>query len=302
MKKILLLCIGLMLAKSAAAQNAAAVLSIDAPASVAPGATFTATITMTNTGATAWTTEGLYNLGSEIPRDNSRWGLGRIPLPSSPINPGEIAAFSTTFTAPASEGVYNFSWGMVQDSVEWFGAIASKTIKVGSPQFVPGDLVLMQVGDGSRAIANTGTPMFLNNFSLSRRTNTFQVAIPLSGPDSIIGGLSQFTGMIDLTTDKRSIVVAGYNTNIGAMNLEVSGSPRAVGTVSSSGDFQLGVRTTTGGSTFRGAASDGLGNFWSGGQAGGIQYLGTNSAPVQISPGGAGAIRNMIMVNGSPYF
>ncbi|MEO6036700.1 MAG: hypothetical protein ABIQ35_15725, partial [Verrucomicrobiota bacterium] len=128
----------------------------------------------------------------------------------------------------------------------------------------------------------------------------------LSGPDSIIGGLSQFTGMIDLTTDKRSIVVAGYNTNIGAMNLEVAGSPRAVGTVSSSGDFQLGVRTTTGGSTFRGAVSDGLGNFWSGGQAGGIQYLGSNSAPIQISTlgtgTGIGAIRNMIMVNGSPYF
>src|SRR4029077_2786693 len=106
----LLLSVGLALAQTATAQNGADVLSISAPASVAPGATFTATITMTNTGANQWTTGSSYNLGSESPRNNLRWlAGGRIALPVDPINPGETAAFTTTFTAPTTPGVYTFT-------------------------------------------------------------------------------------------------------------------------------------------------------------------------------------------------
>lgn len=306
MKKLFVLLSGLALAYSGFSQNSAELVSISAPASVAPDATFVASITMTNTGSTSWTAESLYKLGSEIPQDNVRWGVSRIELPFDPVNPGQAATFTTTFTAPSAAGVYNFAWRMVQDGVEWFGVIASTTIKVGSPQFVPGDLVILQAGDGLRPIANTGAPMFLNNFSVSGLSNTFQIAIPVTGPRAILGGNSQFTGMIDLTTDKSSIVVEGYNTNLLAMNLEAVGSPRALGLVSSTGDFTLEARTTKGGSTFRGGVSDGLGNLWSGGQAEGIQYLGTNFSPIQISTlgtgAGTGAIRDLIMVNGRPAF
>ena len=111
-----ILCAGLALAQTGTAQNAAEVLSVSAPASVAPGATFTATITMTNTGGLAWTTAGLYTLSSESPRNNLRWlASGRLALPVDPINPGEAAAFTATFTAPTTAGVYNFSWSMVQE-------------------------------------------------------------------------------------------------------------------------------------------------------------------------------------------
>ena len=114
MKKILLLCVGFALAQTGTAQNDASVVSISAPASVAPGATFPATITMMNSVANAWTAAGLYALGSESPRDNVKWlAANRVALPADPINPGESAAFTTTFTAPTTPGVYNFAWGMV---------------------------------------------------------------------------------------------------------------------------------------------------------------------------------------------
>src|SRR6266487_5523555 len=111
MRTTLFLFVTLSLARIGIAQNAADFGSISAPASVAPGETFTATITMTNTGGNPWTSAGLYALGSESPRNNLAWlASGRVALPADPINPGNVAAFTATFTAPTTPGVYNFTW------------------------------------------------------------------------------------------------------------------------------------------------------------------------------------------------
>ena len=110
MKTTLLPFLVLSMAGIGIAQNAADFGSISAPASVAPGETFTATITMTNTGANPWTSAGLYALGSESPRNNLAWlASGRVALPADPINPGDVAVFTATFTAPPTPGIYNFT-------------------------------------------------------------------------------------------------------------------------------------------------------------------------------------------------
>lgn len=321
MKKILLLGAGLVLAQTALAQNGAEVVSISAPASVAPGATFTATITMKNTGATAWTTAGMYALGSESPRNNLTWlASGRVAIPGDPdpIDPGETAAFTTTFTAPTTPGVYHFTWGMVQDTIEWFGQIASQTIRVGNGRFTPGDLVVMQVvATASDSINANGTALVLKNFSPSSSAFTFEVDLPFTGADATVSGTSPFTGMIDLSTDRNYVVVGGYNQalpNTSGFTVEAATSPhpRVIGTVNSGGQYVLSASTTPpvgfSGATFRGVVSDGQGNFWGGGQNSGIYYFGNNFPPGQISSlnpsnvTGTGAIRNMIMVNGRPYF
>ena len=69
MKTTLLLFLVLSLARIGIAQNAADFGSISAPASVAPGETFTATITMTNTGGNPWTSAGLYAFGFREPEE-----------------------------------------------------------------------------------------------------------------------------------------------------------------------------------------------------------------------------------------
>ncbi|MGI8967275.1 MAG: NBR1-Ig-like domain-containing protein, partial [Limisphaerales bacterium] len=194
MKKILFLCASVLLTQLSNAQNAADVISISAPTSVAAGATFTAVITMTNSGANPWTTAGLYNLGSESPRNNQTWGPFRTPLPVDPVNPGDTASFTNTFTAPTTPGVYNFAWGMVQDLVEWFGPIVSQQIKVGNGQFTPGDLVVQQtVATASDPISANGTAIILKNISKSSGATTFEVDLPITGSNAMLSGSSPFS-------------------------------------------------------------------------------------------------------------
>jgi hypothetical protein len=140
---------------------------------------------------------------------------------------------------------------------------------------------------------------------------TFQVSVPAQGGNALIQGNSQFTGMIDLSTDRHLLVFSGYCTNLPySSSVESAGSPvpRGIGTINSAGAFKLNATTTTAfnGGTVRGAVTDGLGNFWCGAQNGGIQYLGTNVAPFQVSTlgtgTGVGAIRDLIMIAGSPCF
>jgi hypothetical protein len=109
------------------------------PTSVVAGGTFTASITMNNTGTTNWTSGGAYRLGSENGRDNWTWGTNRIELPFSPVNAGNSATFNRTFTAPTTPGTYPFSWAMVQDGVEWFGPVcsASSNVTVTAPVIAP---------------------------------------------------------------------------------------------------------------------------------------------------------------------
>ena len=111
--------------------NNAAVTSLSAPDTVAPGASFSATITLQNTGTKPWTSDATpHRLGSQNPQDTTRWGLTRVNLPSSPVNPSASATFTFTCTAPTTAGSYAFDWRMLEESTEWFGATAAKTIIV----------------------------------------------------------------------------------------------------------------------------------------------------------------------------
>ena len=114
------------------AGNGATIVSSSVPGTVLTGATFTATITLQNSGGTAWTNTGAnpYKLGSQSPANNTTWGLSRVALPSSPIAAGQNAAFTFTATAPTNLGTYTFAWQMTQDGVAWFGATNSTSITV----------------------------------------------------------------------------------------------------------------------------------------------------------------------------
>ncbi|MFC1768695.1 NBR1-Ig-like domain-containing protein [Nanoarchaeota archaeon] len=88
------------------------------PATMDPSETRTVTVTMRNTGTTSWTIADLYRLGIW---DENVWGITRVVLPSSPVNPGETVTFSFTITSPASTGSYDSFWRMLEEGVEWFG-------------------------------------------------------------------------------------------------------------------------------------------------------------------------------------
>ncbi len=135
------------------------VSSTGVPSSVVAGHTFTATITMNNSGTKPWASGGStpHSLGSQSPQDNTTWGFGRVALPSSPINAGQNATFTLNATAPTTPGTYTFAWKMVQDGVEWFGDTFSQNITVVSA----GPTITLQ------PVSHTVNPGVTTNFTVA---------------------------------------------------------------------------------------------------------------------------------------
>lgn len=95
--------------------------------SLNPGQTVAATVTMKNTGTKPWNSDATpHRLGSQNPSDNTTWGMSRVALPVSTVNPppqsGDTAAFSFNITAPTTAGNHVFQWRMVEDGIAWFGS------------------------------------------------------------------------------------------------------------------------------------------------------------------------------------
>ncbi len=70
--------------------NNSSCLNISKPASIGAGQQFFANVTMENTGTKVWNSDASpHALGSQNPQDNGTWGLGRVGLPTEPVNPGQ---------------------------------------------------------------------------------------------------------------------------------------------------------------------------------------------------------------------
>jgi RHS repeat-associated protein len=101
--------------------------------SMVTGQAYNATVKMKNSGTTTWTAAANYRLGSANPLGNSRWGRTRVTLPASTA-PGATATFNFSVTAPTTPGDYSFQWQMVEEAVEWFGALSGNTtVHVAAP-------------------------------------------------------------------------------------------------------------------------------------------------------------------------
>ncbi len=102
--------------------DSARFLSQEVPTIMVPGSTTSVHIMMENTGTTNWTATDSFRLGSPLAPGSDWWGTVPVELePDEVIAPGETRDFFFEITAPASEGVYPFQFGMWRDSVGWFG-------------------------------------------------------------------------------------------------------------------------------------------------------------------------------------
>ena len=126
----------------AAPANNATFVTQTVPTGIEAGKTFTASITMKNTGTSAWTASSNFKLGSQSPQDNIIWGTSRILLGASEkILPGKTKRFAYTFTAPVAPGTYAFQWRMLREGVQWFGAyspVVNITVKPKPSTLPPG--------------------------------------------------------------------------------------------------------------------------------------------------------------------
>jgi beta-glucanase (GH16 family) len=176
-------------------------------------------------------------------------------------------------------------------------------------QFAPGDLVVLQVGNGT--IGSAGAPGFLNEYSSAGGPCVYQLPLPTTGASALVFGPSDYGGALSLSPDAQLLVVEGYNVPAGSYSgssidtSSTTGSlaiPRAVGSVNAAGTFTLNATTTKfSGSTIRSAVTDGHGNYWAGGGLGGIVYLGIQSPPATLSTVSS-ASRNLGLFNGRLYF
>jgi hypothetical protein len=101
------------------------------PKRMIPGGSYLVSLTFKNTGSD-WLPVGpscnAYRLGAENPRDNRTWGSPRAELPA-PVPAGQTVTIRFNVTAPATPGVYDFQWRMLQECVTWFGQ-PSTNVKV----------------------------------------------------------------------------------------------------------------------------------------------------------------------------
>jgi hypothetical protein len=108
--------------------NGAQFVSQIVPSRMIAGEKYQVSVTMKNIGTGDWSKAGGYRLGSQNPQDNNFWNR-RVEFSNTEnILPGQNKVFDFQVTAPATPGIYNFQWKMVQEGFEWFGGLTQNMI------------------------------------------------------------------------------------------------------------------------------------------------------------------------------
>jgi len=171
--------------------------------------------------------------------------------------------------------------------------------------FGAGDLLVLQVGNGS--INADGAPGYLNDYLPTGGALQVQVPLPTTGSSALIFGASSYDGVLSLSPNGQNVVVEGYNVPTGSYGSAIDSSStssviRAIGLVAANGTFSIAATTKQfSGSTIRSAITDGAGNYWAGGGASGVVYLGSNSPAATVSTV-ATSTREVGLFNGNIYF
>ncbi len=138
--------------------------------------------------------------------------------------------------------------------------------------FTPGNLVIYRVGDGSGGLANTGNPIFLDEYNPTTQTVVNSIELPTAPTGNnqplIASGTSVSEGLLTRSADGRYIVVTGYATMMspsGSLSSSAASMvPRGIGRVDSDGnvDTSTVLSDFADGNNPRSATStDGM-NFW----------------------------------------
>ncbi len=199
-------------------------------------------------------------------------------------------------------------WGVVSTLIGLL--VATGDTSSFGDTFIPGDLVVYRVGDGSALLANSGAAVFLDEYTPSG-TLVQSIALPTvaSGANQplIASGTSVSEGLLALSTDGRYVLLTGYDSTLPG-NAALSGTaaamvPRTVGRVSFDGNVDTSTALTdfADGNNPRSAVSTDGTQLWVGGAAGGVRYTtlgGTTST--QISTDGKN-IRQVNIFDGQLY-
>jgi len=140
-------------------------VSMNMPDTMYAGQTYSASVTLTNTGNTFWSEANATRLGAvgEGSGDAAKFSSARIFITSANVQPNQQYAFAFLMTAPLTGGTYNPQYQMVWDGHQWYGDTASKIITVLSPnaQYVsdtiPTSMTTYRLYWATVTLRNTGT-------------------------------------------------------------------------------------------------------------------------------------------------
>ncbi|TAK94045.1 MAG: HYR domain-containing protein [Verrucomicrobia bacterium] len=222
----------------------------------------------------------------------------RIARRSNPIT----SSLAATLARPAAKSRVTLSGRAIGVFLALFTTAAMAA-------FTPGNLVILRMGDGSTALTNSGTALFLDEFA-TNGTFVQTVAIPSSGTNALVAsGNATAEASLNSSLNGAWLSLAGYHTDAGLTNIPTSEAatvPRGVGVVDGDGAFTLKVVTTNfyDKANIRSAITDGTNNFWTGGavsatSTGAVAYLGFD-APASLVFNAN--IRVVKFVNGEIYF
>ncbi len=160
--------------------------------------------------------------------------------------------------------------------------------------FTPGNVVVYRVGAGTGVLANTGNPVFVDEFSPSGSL-VQSIALPTSASGAqsalIASGTAGSEGLITRSADGNCVLLTGYGPTA-AVSTSISGTtsatvPRVVGRIDAAGvvDTSTILNNVASGNNVRGVTGTDCNNVWITGGAGGITYatIGSTSASGSLS-------------------
>ena len=158
-------------------------------------------------------------------------------------------------------------------------------------QFTAGNLTVLRVGDGSAALGNGSTAVFLDQYLTigSGQTPNFTVAVPTSGGTRLTNsGTATSEGQITRSADGTQIIVAGYDSATGTASIAGTTSAtvnRVVNGVDVTGaSTRLGTTATNfNANNIRSAYSNGT-NAWAvGANSGTVVYPGDTAVSTTVA-------------------
>jgi predicted extracellular nuclease len=169
--------------------------------------------------------------------------------------------------------------------------------------FTAGDLVIYRVGDGTSGLVNTGSKVFLDEYTPSG-TLVQSIAIPSSAIGAnnslIASGTATSEGLLTLSGDGKYLMLSGYNAALGSL---ASAPSRTVGRVDSNGvvDTSTALTDFSAGNNPRSVVSTNGTDLWVAGGAGGVRYATIGSTTSTQLSTTLTNIRQVNIFNGQLY-
>ncbi|MFO0807770.1 MAG: PEP-CTERM sorting domain-containing protein [Gemmataceae bacterium] len=161
-------------------------------------------------------------------------------------------------------------------------ALALTTARPSAAQFTPGNLAVLQVGDGVAGLTSAATPISIGQFTITGTPVGSPLVIPSTGAGALtLSGSATSEGALSLSANGQWLTFGGFNTAAGTTGVATTASatvPRAAVRIDSTASVGFSTLADSfDGSDIRSAISTNGSDFWVAGNAG--SGLGATAGP-----------------------